>query len=373
MGLPGCRIINISCIHLGTNFCKSFQLFGEELGGGDGVLGEFEDDSDEELTEVPAEEITSTMSAGDDNGLLDMNLPAHFRCASHRLNNVATTDVLAANDDFDFKRKSRNAHSKCTALLNKQGRSSQASDNVREVCGKLFERPNDTRWNSHHRAMNGIKEAIDKSDDNLNGLMDKLGLPWFTEENITFIQEYCEVFEPFATTLDILQREKNCFIGMLLPLLAHLEAELVSAAQKVDICQPLAQALLDGIAKRFDSEFTKDNFYIAAFLIPRFKDSWVFSSEKRDYIWGKIKAEVVKESGPSVPSVQRVVEKKKDPLDRLFPLGEMTQTADDYLEAYKSAPRGDVEQLTRYPPLDVLFRKYNSPLSSSASVERLFR
>ena len=198
----------------GTNFCNSFDLFGEELGGGE--IPSF-DDEDEEMVEAEAEEITEVMSRGDDNGLLDIYLPPHFRCASHRLNNIATTDVEAANEDLEFNRKSRSAHAKCTALLNKQGHSSQISDLVRDTCGKLFERPNDTRWNSHWRSMNGIKTEIEKSDDNLNGLMDKLGLPWFTDENIKFINEYCTVFEPFAAILDILQGEKTALLACFSP------------------------------------------------------------------------------------------------------------------------------------------------------------
>ena len=117
--------------------------------------------------------------------------------------------------------------------------------------------------------MSGVKDAIDKSEDNLDGLMDQLGLPRFTEENIEFISEYCEIYGPFADILDILQRDKNGYVGMLLPLLSHLEAELDIASTRMRICKPLAQALIQGISKRFDSEFNKEDFYVAAFLHPR--------------------------------------------------------------------------------------------------------
>ena len=102
--------------------------------------------------------------------------------------------------------------------------------------------------------MDGVKNAIDKSDDSLDGLMDRIGLPRFTEENITFIREYCEIYGPFAAILDVFQRDKNCFIGMLLPLLTSLEAELETASFRMTICKPLADALLRGIASRFDPD-----------------------------------------------------------------------------------------------------------------------
>ena len=159
---------------------------------------------------------------------------------------------------------------------------------------------------------------------------------------------------------------------MLLPLLAHLEAELVASIDKVEICKPLAEALLAGMVKRFDSEFTKDDYHIASFLTPRFKDSWVFSPEKKDYIWGKIRAQLPNDSGSSSTRQTRG-ERSKDPLDKFFPLGESSKNANDYLEAYKSAPKGNLDQLKQYPPLVNLFIKYNTPLCSSGSVERLFR
>lgn len=260
--------------HLGTNFLKSFRLFGGALGGGEVPIDvpeneDASDDDDEEVVVADPVEITDILSGGDAEGNTDIHLPPHLRCASHRLNNVATTDSLKANDDPEFRRKSRNAQAKCTALINKQDRSSQSAEIIREKCGKLFEKPNSTRWNSHYRFMDGIRVAIDKSDDSLDGLMDKLGLPRFTEDNITFITEYCDLFSPFASILDILQRDKNGFVGMLLPLLSHLEAELVTASDRATICKPLGEALLHGIADRFDQEFTKEDFYVAAFLHPR--------------------------------------------------------------------------------------------------------
>merc|ERR1712117_196422 len=64
--------------------------------------------------------------------------------------------------------------------------------------------------------------------------------------------------------------------------------------------------------------------------------------------------------------------RKENPLDKMFPIGDSTQTAEKYLDNYRSAPTGEVSDLKSYPPLIPLFRKYNTPLASSASVERLF-
>merc|ERR1712117_631139 len=64
--------------------------------------------------------------------------------------------------------------------------------------------------------------------------------------------------------------------------------------------------------------------------------------------------------------------RKENPLDKMFPIGDSTQTAEKYLDNFRSAPTGEVSDLKSYPPLVRLFKKYNTPLASSASSERLF-
>merc|ERR1719471_1324796 len=114
----------------------------------------------------------------------DYRLPPHQCCASHRLNLVATVDTESANYDSIFKRKSRAAHAKCNALLNKQGRSNLDSHTIKCFCGKLFHPPNDTRWNSSYDTIRSIHKQVDKHDDNLDELMDQIGLPRFTSDDV---------------------------------------------------------------------------------------------------------------------------------------------------------------------------------------------
>ena len=91
--------------------------------------------------------------------------------------------------------------------------------------------------------------------------MDSAGLPRFTADDILFIQEYCRVFSFFATVLDIFQREKNSFIGMVLPLLTSLKNQLTETIPILEICGPSSQSLIDGIDRRFKDDFENEYYY----------------------------------------------------------------------------------------------------------------
>ena len=358
---------NSSLTDRGKNFLKSFRLFGEPLGSGSGEADN-NDDEDAEGEEFDAVDISDIIEGQEEQ---DIRLPPHHKCATHRLSNIATIDTESANYDSIFKRKSRSAHAKCQALLNKQGRSYVATDAIREACGKLFHQPNDTRWNSSYDSLRSIRVAIEKSEDQLDGLMDQLGLPRFTPDDVKFLTEYCQVFKPFASVLDILQRDNDGYIGMLLPLLTKLKYELDAMTPDLDICGPLAEALVAGIDKRFARDLENDNYYIAAFLHPRFKDQWETSEEKRANIWRQIKAELPRETAARAnPPCDSRVNNSKDALDQFFPIQPRVLNTVDVLESFKCEECGPLTDLHKYPAIKKLFIKYNTALPSSASVER---
>ena len=99
--------------------------------------------------------------------------------------------------------------------------------------------------------------------------MDLLGIRRFTDTDITFLKEYCQVYKHFAHVLDILQGDKNCYVGALLPLLSGLSAKLDEEEHNVVICGPLAQALICGINTRFWGDFRNDRLFVASAVHPR--------------------------------------------------------------------------------------------------------
>jgi len=107
-----------------------------------------------------------------------------------------------------------------------------------------------------------------------------------------FLKEYCKVMEPLATTLDQLQGDSNCFLGMLLPKLIQLRLKLkrLTESDNLQYCASLASALLTGINNRFhsfldldvsDSHVPVKHAILAAITHPAYKLKWV-TPEKRD-------------------------------------------------------------------------------------------
>ena len=83
---------------------------------------------------------------------------------------------------------------------------------------------------------------------------------------------------PFARTLDLLQSEEKGFMGYLLPSLYGLRAKLLNIQQKSTYCEPLTDALIAGIDKRFGTMM--DPKLLAASLIhPHFKTDWLIPNE----------------------------------------------------------------------------------------------
>ena len=102
-----------------------------------------------------------------------------------------------------------------------------------------------------------------------------------TVVEIEFLQEYCKTMKPLSRALDILQSEKSCFMGFLLPTLYELCNKLEKVQLMLNYCGPLASAILHGIHVRFESMMTNSELIAAAILIPQFKTQW---TSKRDAI-----------------------------------------------------------------------------------------
>lgn len=100
-----------------------------------------EEEEDEEPTFTDVTEVLSTAS-GDGQ----FSLPPHYRCASHTINLISTSDVdKHLNSCADTMAVCRSSFAKCSALWTRASRSTLATEQVEEVSHRKLTVPTSTR------------------------------------------------------------------------------------------------------------------------------------------------------------------------------------------------------------------------------------
>ena len=94
-----------------------------------------------------------------------------------------------------------------------------------------------------------------------------------------FLKDYCCIVKPVATAIDILQGDKNCYLGCVLPS-SNSTKSLITNVENVryvptSVAVPLKNPILHGLHARFDQHFRHTDFILAAICHPKFKLYWV--------------------------------------------------------------------------------------------------
>ncbi|KAL4135924.1 hypothetical protein QTP88_007503 [Uroleucon formosanum] len=242
----------------GRNFVKAFNVFGVDINDTD-VCSDEADDSDTEFIELFDILSTSNTYMNDDD-FNNIHLPPHFRCASH-------TKVLA----------------KCQKVWNKQNQSTGVAEFIKEQFNFYLKTPVETRWNAKFDSLQQINNILKNSQGliKMNEIMDQCELGRLDSNEVQLINEYCEVMEPIASTLDFLQGEKGMYMGFFLPTIYALDKKLDQLGKKkFIIITPLLEALHKCFKKRFDAVSMEKSLVIAACLHPYFKLSWLEGDNK---------------------------------------------------------------------------------------------
>ena len=87
--------------------------------------------------------------------------------------------------------------------------------------------------------------------------------------------------KPLSKALGILQSEKTCFKGYLLPTLYKMRIKFEKIQPMLYCCGPMVTAIINGIHLRFENMLNDKELIAAAILIPHFKTEW---TSKRDAI-----------------------------------------------------------------------------------------
>ncbi len=87
------------------------------------------------------------------------------------------------------------------------------------------------------------------------------------------------MLKPIAIALDVVQGEKRCFLGCVLPVLTKLKSQL--SAQVSSVTQPVWEFLIKQIDVRFQIEFSSINYSIASAVHPKFKLKWLRTMQQK--------------------------------------------------------------------------------------------
>ena len=354
-----------------ANFVKAFREFmSDDTASGladrtTSTRDDVEDDSDN----LTFTDVSGIISEGDDEN--EISLPQHQRCAAHTLNLVATNDTEVANGDAHYKKISRTTLGKCQALWNKASRSTSFADIVREKLHTCLVVPNATRWNSFFNAVDKIRDVLDKTpDDAIAQVFHALDVAVFSANHIIFIKEYCSVMQPLATALDILQGDKNLYIGYLLPTLVSLQNRLQAVKPGLKYAGPLADAVLAGISQRFLGYFERTDLIVASVTLPQFKLRWLDDAGKEH-----ARSLLYSHACNAQDSSRNAREPDGESPDEdffSFPIERESRSTNAEVDMFLTDTSRDLDSLKKFPLILKLFLRFNIPLPSSASVERLF-
>ena len=233
-------------------------------------------------------------------------------------------------------------------------------------------------------------------------------LDTFTDTELKFLCEYEEVMRPLANALDALQSDSDSYLGCLLPRIAHLKNQFRARLRGVDgkhltYTKAIVQAVVDGIARRFDPMFKDERYRLASCFHPNYKLLWVkiWDPSKLEEIREQMVARLTKhlrENDPnaqtsSLVTAERILrqsaparEDEVDDLENLLsayqqdggsqPHLDHTGVARDLIKTWEGTPRThkleEDESFLGNKNLIELFRETNTGVVSSAACERFF-
>jgi len=280
---------------------------------------------------------------------------------------------------LNYRKQSRLTFSKCQALWNKQNRSSQIADTIKMNLGVYLKTPNQTRWNCWFDSSKFLLLHFKNSPSKFTKVCDALKLNRFSKNDIEFLEEYVVVMEPLCICLDVLQGEKNMYFGFLLPSITILLQKYDDIAKKNLIyCESLVTLIKANVEKRF-KHFLTDPFLLSATVShPFFKTIWLTDSDKKDKALSFFKKSCLEMFEQSnLPDSEVSDSNMSDDANNFFNWSENKSKVDLSLEQeitryLSKSPTKNLNILNEMPTVKKVFLKFNTPLPSSAAVERIF-
>lgn len=340
----------------------------------------------------------------DEVGEFDM-LPKQMRCVSHALNLLGTTDFEKSLRIASLRCSTAltNAYAKLKRFWEVNSRSTVAHEIIQKVCKRSFPYPNTTRWNSKFDAISvaeknriSIKEAIDdiNKEANTNGQKKAKHLLQITNTEWKILKDYSTALRPVAIGLDILQGDKRASQGYVLPTLFVIKGDLEENMREDDVFVSeygaiMNECVLKCLDNRFSSvlKLSEENkeLILAAAIHPSFKISWIEEERDREYAQTLLINTYIEfsnaeksTSSPSTSDQPDISNSTESQFFKRLRNGERRHSNDDSLTfdvwKYLLQPTDDAnfDQIRANPILEDIFRRYNTTLSASGAIERIF-
>ena len=392
-----------------SNFIKAFKEFGVQLSNIETIETTNDSSENEEsqvhpeslelnsgicFSDIEDENSSATNVVNSDDANISESLPAHLRCCAHTLSVCATSHankILNAKDTL-LSNKHCSIMKKCNALWKAAGRP-RTAEIMHEILQHTLSRPGETRWNSLFDALQQIWNIKEKNLQLHKALNIKNA---FVDSDFDYIKEYLICSTPITEALDIMQSEVNTFYGIVLPCLLALKKNLKKVEKKNNFiyCKPLIESYKQSVNSRFKMFFNmntveSENAAIAALSYPRFKNKWLtcLDPADEDKVIKVFKTVISKQIYEKPKEAINMT--KNDKKESKFFNFDSDSDSDSSLTHVKKThvpltkaellmlhffaeESQELDILNKYPEIKQVFIKYNTPLPSSAAVERLF-
>lgn len=185
------------------------------------------------------------------------------------------------------------------------------------------------------------------------------------------LADYITVTKPVAGGLDILQGDKHACLGYVLPTLFAIKKRISGSMLNTAHGEKMRDVLIQSIETRFGPMMTtydhNRELYLAAVTHPLFKTEWIPEEEQE-----RVKHWLT----TTVDMNSEVMEKEKEPQHRendfFYRYSSNTVQQNDEVEQYLSHHEHDVSMLKNFPTIKKLFIDFNTTLSSTGVIERMF-
>ncbi len=283
----------------------------------------------------------------------------HFWCAAHSLNLGATTDCQAALKTHQYKRLYHPIFGKLQALWHKYNQLPKFANKYQQHFPYLgLVTPTARRWTSHYNSVQRILKLQKMDSTALAAVFVAAGQSPLAADHISFLEEWVNVTQNVAMTLDLLQGDEGIYLGYLLPAIQQLKEELEECMEKVTTCKPLANAALEGVKERFDCYSHSTEMLVAAAYLPEVKVDFLDDEGKKRARENLIEAANI--DGPKVTASQ---EKKRTSF--FAKRAKREDTAEGEVDRFLSSGTLELESVLHHKRIKEVSMHYNSVVAGS--------